>query len=130
MSFLTRRAPALALGCALLPALFVACGDDDDASSAGAQKVAITLTDEGCSPTAIEAKAGTITFEVTNKGGDAVTEFEVMQNGKVLGEVENISPGLNGHFTVNLSAGSYTTKCPGGSQNQGGTLTVSGNATP
>src|SRR5690348_12429798 len=114
MSFLTRRAPALALGCALLPALLVACGDDDDASSAGAQNIAITLTDDGCSPTAIEAKAGAITFEVTNKGGDAVTEFEVMDGGRIVGEVENISPGLNGHFTVNLAAGGYTTKCPGG----------------
>jgi iron uptake system component EfeO len=65
---------------------------------------------------------------VTNKGGDAVTEFEVMDGGRIVGEVENISPGLNGHFTVNLAAGGYTTKCPGGSKNQGGTLTVSGNA--
>lgn len=128
MSFLTRQLPALALGCALVPALFAACGDDDDASSAGAQKIDVTLNDDGCSPAAINTTAGAITFQVTNKGGDAVTEFEVLDNGRIVGEVENISPGLNGHFTVNLAAGNYTTKCPGGSKNEGGTLVVSGAA--
>ena len=68
MSFLTRQLPALVLGCALAPALFAACGDDDDASSAGTPENDITLNDDGCSPTAIDAKAGAMTFEVTNKG--------------------------------------------------------------
>ena len=35
-------------------------------------------------------------------------------NGKIVGEVENIAPGLSGEFSLTLKAGDYTTKCPGG----------------
>ena len=39
--------------------------------------------------------------------------------GRVLGEAENVGPGLESSFSLNLDAGSYTTYCPGGSKEYG-----------
>jgi iron uptake system component EfeO len=120
-----------------VPLVAVACSSDSksetktsDASASasggsGATTIKVTLSDKGCEPKEITAKAGAITFEVTNAGSAAVTEFEVLQNEKILGEVENVIPGNDRSFTVTLPAGTYVTECPGGSEFDEGTLTVS-----
>src|SRR3954452_23523405 len=77
-------------------------GDDN------AYTVAVTLSDSGCDPRSISAKAGPTTFRVTNEGSAAVTEFEVLQGGRILGEVENVIPGRDRTFSLTLTAGSYT----------------------
>ena len=53
---------------ALAAASLAACGDDD---SKGGRKVAVALTDAGCSPSRLRVPTGTTTFEVTNKGTGA-----------------------------------------------------------
>ena len=68
--------------------------------------------------------AGPTTFEVTNDGAAAVTEFEVLETAMILGEVENVIPGLDRPFSLTLKAGNYTTYCPGGSTGDEGTLEV------
>ena len=85
-----------------------------------------TLTDAGCDPAHLELPAGPTTFEVTNKGADAVTEMELMQNGHIVGEVENLTPGLSGSFTVTLSPGTYQSVCPNGSSAAKGQVVVTG----
>jgi iron uptake system component EfeO len=109
----------LAVPVALLAA---ACGSSGSGSNA---TVKVTLSDEGCAPLAITAKPGKTTFEVTNDGSAAVTEFEILKSGKIVGEVEDVIPGADKSFTVDLESGQYTTKCPGGSGEQGGTIDVS-----
>jgi iron uptake system component EfeO len=98
------------------------CGSDD-ASSSG-NSVDVKITEEGCDPAELTVSAGTTTFNVTNEGADEVTEFEVMDGEKVLGEAENVAPGLSGKFTVTLEAGEYQTYCPGGTTAEHGTLTA------
>ncbi len=85
----------------------------------------VTLTDAGC-PAKLKTPAGATTFKVTNKGNGAVSEFEVLSNGRIIGEVENIAPGLNGEFSLTLKPGDYQTKCPGGDKTATGALTVTG----
>jgi len=115
----------LSIGAAALLALFAsACGSSDDAP-AGAKKISFELTDEGCLPHEAKAPAGPIAFEAENTGSSKVTEIEVMDGEKILGEKENLSDGLSGSFSLTLDAGEYTIYCPGGDVERG-TLTVTG----
>jgi len=93
------------------------------AGAAKQQTVAVKLTPDGC-PKPLTVKPGSVTFKVSNDGADNVSEFEVLQGGKIVGEVENIAPGLQRSFTLKLKAGSYVTYCPGGDTREKGELTV------
>jgi iron uptake system component EfeO len=124
----------------LVPLVVAACSSDSKSetktsnasasastgsSGSGASTIKITLSDKGCEPKEITAKAGQVTFDVTNDGSAAVTEFEIKKDEKVLGEVENVIPGNERSFTLTLDPGTYVTECPGGSEFDEGTLTVS-----
>jgi iron uptake system component EfeO len=89
--------------------------------------VKVEINDDGC-PAKITTKAGPTTFKVSNTGSGDVSEFEVLSGDRILGEKENIAPGLNGEFSLTLKAGNYTTYCPGGSRDKG-KLVVKGAAT-
>jgi iron uptake system component EfeO len=124
---MTKRFPLrtclLALGTGALALAAAGCGSGDPPE--GAKTMSFKLTDAGCEPNEAKAAAGPIVFEVENAGTSKVTEFEVMEGDKILGEVENLSEGFNGDFSLTLDQGSYTLYCPGGSDERG-TLTVSG----
>ena len=117
---------ALTLGLAT-----AACGSDSDggqASGSGARTVEVALTDAGCEPAKLDLQAGPTTFKVTNKGTSKVSEFEVKQGDRILGEVENVTAGLERTFSLNLKQGSYVLLCPGGTGAAEGTLTVGAGA--
>jgi iron uptake system component EfeO len=118
------RATAVAVALGLTLALGTACSSGSATSSARAATIEITLSDAGCEPRSIAAKAGPTTFKVVNEGSLEVTEFEVLQRGRILGEVENVSAGARRTFSLTLAAGSYVTKCPGGAGFDTGTLEV------
>ncbi len=87
----------LALGA--LVALTVAACQGGGAPAASGGKVAVSVSEAGCSPTTVTAAAGPVMFVITNTGTD-VAEFEVIgADKKVIDEAENIVPG----FVVNLS---------------------------
>ena len=119
---------ALALFAAAIavPLVLSACGgsSSDNGSSGDTHIVAVTITDAGCEPATIETVAGSTEFEVKNDGAESVTEFEVLDGDKVLGEAENVASGLTSDFTLDLEAGTYTTYCPGGTTSERGTLSV------
>ena len=113
--------------------LLVACGSNDDESSgasAGVKQVAVKLTDAGCEPATMKLNAGRTEFKVTNGGTGRVSEFEVLDGSRILGEKENLVAGLSGSFTVNLKPGQYSISCPGGKTAATGTLAVGGTAAP
>ncbi|HEY6549669.1 MAG TPA: iron uptake system protein EfeO [Solirubrobacterales bacterium] len=118
------RTSLTAAGVGLLALLAAGCGSSGDAPP-GAKKMAFTLTDAGCEPHSTKAPAGPITFEVENAGTSKVTELEVLDGETILGEVENLSDGLSGSFSLTLEKGEHTLYCPGGDEEKG-TLTVSG----
>ncbi len=124
MTRLTARILPIALGIGLTAFLAAGCGSGNDAPE-GAKKMAFELTDAGCVPNQAKAPAGPITFDVENAGTSKVTELEVLDGDTILGEVENLSDGLSGSFSLTLEQGEYTLYCPGGSDEKG-TLTVSG----
>jgi FTR1 family protein len=124
------RRLAAPVGLALLTLFLLACGtstaEDKGSDTTGAKVVEFSITDEGCDPATMEVAAGPTKFQITNTGASAVTEFEVMDGDRILGEAENLTPGLKGSFSLDLSAGSYTLYCPNGKSAERGTLTVTG----
>jgi iron uptake system component EfeO len=100
------------------------CGSNEDPPE-GAKTIAFELTDAGCVPNKASAPAGPVTFDVENAGSSKVTEFEVLDGDKILGEKENLSEGFSGSFSLTLEQGEYTLYCPGG-EKEWGTLKVSG----
>jgi iron uptake system component EfeO len=60
------------------------------------------------------AKAGPVTFTVENTSATGITEVEVVQSQRIVGEKENLAPGLAPvTFTSTLTGGTYALVCPG-----------------
>jgi iron uptake system component EfeO len=113
-----------ATGCASSPA-------PAGRSGAGqASTVTVDLTPQGCAPRPARISAGQVQVNVTNKDADAVSEAELRTSdlAHILGEQENLTPGLSGAFTLDIQPGRYTITCPGASRPHW-TLTVAGTAT-
>jgi iron uptake system component EfeO len=91
--------------------------------------VTVSLTPQGCAPQPAKVSAGPVDFNVDNKNADSVSEAELRTSdlSKILGEQENLTPGLSGGFSLNLQPGTYKISCPGASQ-QDWTFTVTGKA--
>jgi iron uptake system component EfeO len=95
----------------------------------GARTVEVMLSADGCALPSATLPAGPTTFHVTNAGADAVTEFEVKQGDRIVGEKENLTPGLDGSFSLALEPGDYRTYCPGaGTESTAFTVTASGSS--
>jgi len=123
---MTLRTGILAATCVAAGFALAGCGGDGQKSTGG-RSVDIRLTDAGCEPAELRLAAGPTTFEVTNDGADAVTEFEILDGDHILGEVENLAPGLSGRFSLTLKPGRFTLYCPGG-KSERGPLVVTGAA--
>jgi iron uptake system component EfeO len=97
------------------------------AGHAGAKSatVKVDINDDGC-PAKLTIKSGPTTFKVSNSGSGDVSEFEILKGDHVIGEVENVAPGLNKEFSLTLKPGTYHTLCPGGSEHSKGKLVVKG----
>ena len=99
--------------------------------SGAAGPITVLAADTTCEVSTAEAPAGTLTFSVTN-GGAKVTEFYLYGTGdRILGEVENIGPGLTRQLIVEVpEGGSYTTACKPGMVGDGirAPFTVTGSA--
>jgi iron uptake system component EfeO len=97
----------------------------------GASQVKITMTGDNGGSCVLDhgtAQAGPITFAVTNKTATAITEIELQSNNRILGEKENLAPGLpTVSFTVTLGGGTYQIYCPG-AQKELQDFTVTGKA--
>jgi len=109
-----------------------ACGSKSDtkpdAGSGG--PITVKASDTACEVAKNQLDAGTHVFAIANKGSK-VTEFYVYAEGdRVMGEVENITPGLSRELRVELPAGTYQTACKPGMVGNGirNALTVSGSA--
>jgi iron uptake system component EfeO len=108
-------AATLALGLPLLAACtdnVPAAGDD-----AGADPRALTVaaTDTSCDVSATEAPSGNLRFSVTNSGSKVNEFYLLAEDGlRIIGEVENIGPGLTRDLVLQAAPGSYFTACKPG----------------
>jgi iron uptake system component EfeO len=137
-----RRGAAAAIVAASLA--LVASGCSSSGSSPGAKEstgaaaasgdksstVKISLTSDGCEPKPAKVPAGAVEFDVINSGAGSVSEAELRTSDKahILGEQENLTPGLSGGFSLTIQPGTYKVNCAGASQPDW-TFTVTGQAT-
>ncbi|HUR14141.1 MAG TPA: cupredoxin domain-containing protein [Mycobacteriales bacterium] len=120
------RAPVLPTLAVALCLAVTGCGSDDDNTAAAGdkQKVTVTAGDTTCALSEDHFKAGELELEVKNDGKD-VTEVYVYAKGdsgkfdKVVGEVENIAPGTEREFEVEVGGGEYEVACKPGQKGDG-----------
>lgn len=89
-------------------------------ASSGPGKLSVTSTDSSCDVSSTTVPSGNVVFNVQNQG-KKVTEFYLLaQDGlRIVGEVENIAPGLNRDLVVKAPPGKYFTACKPGMVGQG-----------
>lgn len=109
-----RLLPLVAVSAAGLLAL---TGCVANATGSDSTKAALTVDSsaDACTVSAAEAPSGNLSFSVTNSG-DQVTEFYLLaEDGlRIVGEAENIGPGLSRDLVVQLAPGNYLTTCKPG----------------
>ncbi len=110
---------AAATGLAVLLALAPGAAAQEAPVKDGVSQVKVELTSDNggsCVLDSTSAKAGPITFSVTNKTAASISELELLSNDRILGEKENLAPGLpTVSFTLTLDGGTYQIYCPGAS---------------
>ncbi|WP_176562330.1 iron uptake system protein EfeO [Mycolicibacterium palauense] len=132
--------PALIAGVAVVAAACSSSGDrtssdtTEPSGSNGISAVNITLDNEGgkdtCNLDSASVPAGPVTFTVANKTAPGITEVELVKDQRILGEKENLAPGLDPvSFTVTLDGGDYQLYCPG-AETEFVDFTVTGQAAP
>lgn len=104
--------------------------------SNGAAQVRVTATQKNGKDTCLldhaSAATGPVTFTVSNTDSTGITEIELLSDARILGEKENLAPGLAPvTFTATLSGGTYQIYCPGADpETQPFTVTGRAAATP
>jgi iron uptake system component EfeO len=137
---LSREFWCAATGLAAIAVLAVAaCSHSNSQSSpaksgqsGGTNAVKVTMANnggkDGCALDTTSVPAGPVTFTVANTSAPGITEMELLRDQRIVGEKENLAPGLDPvSFTVTLDGGSYQLYCPGASTEYQ-TLTVTGSA--
>jgi iron uptake system component EfeO len=110
-------------------AIALAACSGGPAAESGGGKIAVSVSDAGCAPKTVTARAGQVLFVVTNTGTDPA-EFEIIgSDQKVIDEAENIFPGFVVNLKSRLDGGTYELVC-GTLSSPRGALTVSGGAAP
>ena len=112
----TRLGLMVAAGAAVLLALTACVPNATTASTtASTTKLTVDSSASDCAVSASSAPSGTVIFTVTNSA-DQVTEFYLLgaDGLRVVGELENITPGVKRNLTVKLQPGKYFTACKPG----------------
>jgi iron uptake system component EfeO len=102
----------------------------------GVNTVSVTMANDSgkdvCKLDTNQVAAGPVTFKVANTSAAGITEMELLEDQRIVGEKENLAPGLDPvSFTVTLDGGAYQVYCPGaGSEYQNFTVTGQAPAAP
>jgi iron uptake system component EfeO len=115
----SRRFFAIAASMAAIACALTACVPNS-ADPSGASTISVTSTATACDAQPATVQSGTVSFTVTNAGDD-VTEFYLLGDDKlrIIGELENIGPGIERTLVVSLSPGTYFTTCKPGMTGDG-----------
>ncbi|MGV8852798.1 MAG: iron uptake system protein EfeO [Rhodoglobus sp.] len=82
--------------------------------------ITVDSSADNCAVSASEAPSGNLVFSVTNSG-DQVTEFYLLADDglRIVGEVENVGPGITRDLVVLAQPGDYFTVCKPGMIGEG-----------
>jgi iron uptake system component EfeO len=113
------RLGAAVTACACTLLALTGCVPNDPGAGAAPDRAATALTvdstTDDCVVSAPEAPSGPVAFSVTNST-DVTTEFYVLASDalRIVGEIENITPGVDRELTLTLEPGEYFTACKPG----------------
>jgi len=115
-----RKAITVLAAATALPLSMSACAVQQKPADAVDGVIQVSSTKDECKVSADSAASGSLTFAVKNEGSE-VTEFYLLaEDGlRIIGEAENIGPGLSRNLVVTVPAGKYTTACKPGMQGDG-----------
>ena len=93
---------------------------NDTSSSGSAGRITVDSSADACKLTADEAPSGNLVYKVKNQGSK-VTEFYLYgaDGLRIVGEVENVGPGLSRDLVINVPAGKYIPACKPGMVGKG-----------
>ncbi|MEL4357833.1 MULTISPECIES: iron uptake system protein EfeO [unclassified Luteococcus] len=96
------------------------CTDNTAAAPNDERHLSVKAGDSSCEVSSAKAPSGTVTFSVANNGSK-VNEFYVLGSDglRIVGEVENIGPGLSRDLVLSIPAGDYFTACKPGMVGEG-----------
>lgn len=116
----SRFRTAVALTSLLSVGLLSACTDNTESVAGDERSLTVSASDEACEVSAGTAPSGNLTFAVTNDGSQ-VTEFYLLASDglRIVGEVENIGPGLSRDLVLTAPPGDYFTACKPGMVGEG-----------
>jgi len=115
---MTPRPVAIALASVASAALLLslaACVPNNPTSETGTNALTVESSADACTVSSSEAPSGSIAFTISN-ATDEVTEFYLLaEDGlRIVGEVENIGPGIERDLVVQAKPGTYYTVCKPG----------------
>ena len=113
---MTVRPAAAALAGSFLLLTLAGCVPNNPTSdTAGSTVLRVDSSATDCAVSSAEAPSGTVSFTVANSG-DEVTEFYLLADDglRIVGEVENIGPGIERTLVVVAKPGEYFTVCKPG----------------
>jgi iron uptake system component EfeO len=95
--------------------LLASCTKSAPTADAGSQALAVKSSDTACDVSQVTAPSGALVFDVENTGSK-VTEFYLLGSDglRIVGEVENIGPGLTRKLVVSAAEGDYFATCKPG----------------
>jgi iron uptake system component EfeO len=115
------RTAVLVVAALALPAV-ASCTDNASSSKAGTddRTISVTSTDKSCKLSTNQAPSGNLVYRVKN-AGNSVTEFYLYgEDGlRIVGEVENVGPGLTRDLVLNVPPGKYVPACKPGMAGKG-----------
>lgn len=114
----------LAAGTLVLPG----CQSDDGSTSG--QTITVAATDDSCEADVTEVEAGPVEITVRNDGSTVTEVYVYAEGDRVVGEIEDVTPGLTRTFEVTVGGGEYEIACKPGQTGDGirTPLTVTGEA--
>ena len=107
--------------CGSSPSATPPAGAPAPSADAGPGAMTITLANasgvDTCTPDKSSIPAGPVTVTVKNESAPGITELELLKDQRILGEKENLAPGLAPvSFTLTLDGGAHQIYCPGADQ--------------
>ena len=114
-----RLLPFATAGALLALPVLSGCTDNTKASSDGPsadpRALTVSASDTGCTISGTGAPSGKLTFTVTNSGSK-INEFYLLAGDglRIVGEIENIGPGITRDLVLTAPAGDYFTACKPG----------------
>ncbi len=116
---LRRLVPLATAGALLALPVLSGCTDNrtagSDGPSADPRALTVAATDTSCAVSGTGAPSGKLTFTVTNSGSKVNEFYLLAADGlRIVGEIENIGPGITRDLVLTAPAGSYFTACKPG----------------